>query len=84
MRIYILHECVDSNDFYAEDNIVAATRSLENAKTKMFECYYNSRMSFELNEINKDETWCEETEASVVTNKNGYYRHHWKIDECEV
>ena len=84
MKIYVLHECVDSSDFYAEDNIVLVSRNFENAKSKMFECYYNSRMSFDLNEISKDESWCDESEASVVTNESGYYRHHWKIDEFEV
>lgn len=26
MKVYVLHECIDSSDFYAESNVIAATK----------------------------------------------------------
>lgn len=84
MTIHILHECIDSSDFYAEDNIVAIDRDKEKLSEKMFLLYKDCRDS-EKNSLNMDETWCDQCEASVVSGYAGnYYRHHWKIDKFEV
>lgn len=29
MKVYILHECIDSSDFYAEGNVVLVTKDLQ-------------------------------------------------------
>lgn len=84
MTIHILHECIDSSDFYAEDNIVAIDRDKEKLSEKMFLLYKDCRDS-EKSSLNIDETWCDQCEASVVSGYAGnYYRHHWKIDKFEV
>lgn len=84
MKVYILHECIDSNDFYAEDNIVDINKDKEKLSKKMFLLYKECRDS-EGNGVSKDETWCDQCEASVVSESSGnYYRHHWKIDKFEV
>lgn len=84
MKIYVLHECEDSNDFYAESSISFVTKNLDEAKSKMIKLYTESLACFDKDEISEDETWCENLEASVVTNSSSYYRHNWKIEEFEV
>lgn len=85
MKIFVLHECVDSSDFYAESNILMVTNDMDKVKAKMFELYLKCRSSYKVREISKDESWCNDLEAFVVTNSNDdYYRHYWKIDRFEV
>ena len=84
MKVYVLHECINSSDFYAEDNVIKVSRGFEDLRKIMFESYLDSRNSFSTDELSDDETWYEETEASVVCSGNSYYRYHWKIDEFEV
>lgn len=85
MKIFVLHDCVDSSDFYAESNILMVTNDRDKAKAKMFELYLECRSSYEVREISKDESWCNDLETFVVTNSNDdYYRHYWKIDRFEV
>lgn len=55
MTIHILHECIDSSDFYAEDNIVAIDRDKEKLSEKMFLLYKDCRDS-EKSSLNMDET----------------------------
>ena len=51
----------------------------------MFELYLKCRSSYEVREISKNESWCNDLEAFVVTNSNDdYYRRYWKIDRFEV
>lgn len=85
MKVYILHECIDSSDFYAEDNVIAINKDKEKLAEKMFLLYEDCRDS-EGDSVNQDETWCDSCEASVVSWRSGgnYYRHHWKIDKFEV
>lgn len=84
MTIHVLHECIDSSDFYAEDNIVAINKDKEKLSEKMFFLYKDCRDS-EKSSLSKDETWCDPYEAFVVSGSEGnYYRHHWKIDKFEV
>lgn len=84
MTIHILHECIDSSDFYAEGNIITINKDKEKLSEKMFLFYKDCRDS-EGNSVNQDETWCDSCEASVVSESFGnYYRHHWKIDKFEV
>lgn len=85
MKVYVLHECIDSSDFYAEDNIIDLSKGFEDLRRKMFKAYLDAKSDFSPEELCNDDTWYEETEASVVCDKDGYYyRHHWKIDEFEV
>lgn len=77
-----MHECVDSRDFYAEDNIIMVTKDKIEAIDKMV-CLFNESKD-DLQPVSDDETWCESTEASVVCGGESYYRHHWGIDEFEV
>ena len=84
MKVYILHECIDSSDFYAEGNIITINKDKEKLSEKMFLLYKDCR-DWEGNSVNQDETWCDSCEASVVSGSSGnYYRHHWKIDKFEV
>nr|DAZ02567.1 MAG TPA: hypothetical protein [Caudoviricetes sp.] len=83
MKIYVLHECIDSSDFYAEDNVIMVTKDKIKAIDKMVFLFNESKN--DLQPVSDDETWCVATEASVVSGDSGnYYRHHWKIDEFEV
>lgn len=34
MKIFVLHECVDSSDFYAESNILMVTNDRDKVKAK--------------------------------------------------
>lgn len=36
MTIHILHECIDSSDFYAEGNIITINKDKEKLSEKMF------------------------------------------------
>lgn len=84
MTIHILHECIDSSGFYAEDNIITINKDKEELSEKMFLLYEDCRDS-KGNSVSQDETWCDSCEASVVSwNSGNYYRHHWKIDKFEV
>lgn len=84
MTVHILHECIDSSDFYAEDNVIAIDKNKEKLSDRMFALYKECRDS-EGNDVVQDETWCDQCEASVVSSSAGnYYRHHWKIDKFEV
>ena len=84
MKVYVLHECIDARDFYAEDNVIALNKDKEKLSSKMFTLYKECRDS-EGSSVNHDETWCDLCEASVVSECSGnYYRHHWKIDGFEV
>ena len=82
MKVYILHECIDSSDFYAEDNVIMVTKDRVKAIDKMVSLFNESKADLQL--VSDDETWCEATEASVVCSGESYYRHHGKIDEFEV
>lgn len=82
MKAYILHECIDSSDFYAEDNVIMVTKDRAKAIDKMVFLFNESKN--DLQPVSNDETWCEAAEASVVCSGESYYRHHWKIDEFEV
>ncbi len=82
MKVYILHECIDSSDFYAEDNVIMVTKDRIKAIDKMVFLFNESKN--DLQPVSDDETWCEAAEASVVCSSENYYRHHWKIDEFEV
>lgn len=83
MKIYVLHECIDSSDFYAEDNVIMVTKDKIKAIDKMVFLFNESKN--DLQPVNDDETWCVATEASVISGDSGnYYRHHWQIDEFEV
>ena len=66
MKIFVLHDCVDSSDFYAESNILMVTNDRDKAKAKMFELYLECRSSYEVREISKDESWCNDLEALAV------------------
>lgn len=57
MTIHILHECIDSSDFYAEGNIITINKDKEKLSEKMFLLYKDCRDS-EGNSVNQDETWC--------------------------
>lgn len=82
MKIYVLHECIDSSDFYAESNVIAATKDRIWAIGRMADLFNECR---EANQpVDEDETWCTNWEAHVVCSGDNYYRHHWKIDEFEV
>lgn len=76
MTIHILHECIDSSDFYAEGNIITINKDKERLSEKMFLLYKDCRDQ-EGSSVNQDETWCDSCEASVVSGSSGnYYRHH--------
>ena len=82
MKVYVLHECIDSRDFYAEDNVIMVTNDKHKAIDKMV-CLFNESKD-DLQPVSDDETWCQTMEASVVCDGESYYRHHWGIDEFEV
>lgn len=82
MKVYVLHECIDSSDFYAEDNVIMVTKDKIKAIDKMVFLFNESKD--DLQPVSDDETWCKATEASVICDGENYYRHHWKIDEFEV
>nr|DAR20069.1 MAG TPA: hypothetical protein [Bacteriophage sp.] len=82
MKVYVLHECIDSSDFYAEDNVIMVTKDRIKAIDKMVFLFNESKN--DLQPVSDDETWCEAAEASVVCSGENYYHHHWKIDEFEV
>ena len=84
MKIYVLHECIDSNDFYAESIVRLVTKNLDEAKDNMKKLYAECLKGFESDEISEDETWCEELSASCVGNTFKYYRRNWQIEEFEV
>ena len=44
MTIHILHECIDSSDFYAEGNIITINKDKEKLSEKMFLLYNLERM----------------------------------------
>ena len=83
MKVYVLHECIDSSDFYAEGNVIIVDVDRMKVLGKMIDSYNECK---EANDpIDADETWCDNWEAHVVSNSDGsYYRHHWKINEFEV
>lgn len=84
MKVYVLHECVDSSDFYAEGNVITIDKDKDKLSEKMFLLYKDCR-DLKGNSVNQDKTWCNSCEASVVSWSYGnYYRHHWKIDNFEV
>ena len=82
MKVYVLHECIDSSDFYAESNVIMVTNDRIKAIDKMVSLFNESKD--DLQPVSDDETWCEAMEASVVCSGESYYRHHWKINEFEV
>jgi hypothetical protein len=82
MKVYVLHECIDSSDFYAEDSVITVTTDKLKALDKMVHFFNDCKDSNQ--PVSDDETWCEAAEASVVCSGENYYRHHWKIDEFEV
>lgn len=82
MKVYILHECVDSRDFYAEDNVISVSQDRIWSIGKMVDLFNECKNANQ--PVSEDETWCVATEASVVCDGENYYRHHWKIDEFEV
>lgn len=84
MKIYVLHECIDSNDYYAESIVRLVTKNLEEAQNTMKKLYFECLEGFDQDEISEDETWCEERSASCVGNTSNYFRRNWQIDEFEV
>ena len=83
MKVYVLHECIDSSDFYAEDSVIMVTTDKLKVLDKMVHFFNDCKDSNQ--PVSDDETWCVATEASVVSGDSGnYYCHHWKIDEFEV
>lgn len=82
MKVYILHECIDSSDFYAEGNVVLVTKDRMQALSKMIDLYNECKEAEA--PVSYNETWCENWEAAVVCSGDNYFRHNWKIDEFEV
>lgn len=82
MKVYVLHECIDSSDFYAEGNVIMVTNDRIKAIDKMVFLFNESKDGNQ--PVSDDKTWCEAAEASVVCDGDKYYRHHWSIDEFEV
>ena len=84
MKVHVLHECIDSTDFYAESDVIAVSKDKEVLYRKMFDLYKECRDS-EGRAVSQEETSCDKDEAFVVSeNDSTYYRHHWKIDGFEV
>lgn len=45
MKVYILHECIDSSDFYAEDNVIMVESK---QLIKWYSCLMKARMTYSL------------------------------------
>lgn len=48
MKVYILHECIDSSDFYAEDNVIMVTKDRVKAIDKWYSCSMKARITYSL------------------------------------
>lgn len=55
MKVYVLHECIDSSDFYAESNVIMVTNDRIKAIDKMVSLFNESKD--DLQPVSDDETW---------------------------
>lgn len=82
MRIYVLHDCYEETEFYAEANVIEVSSDEKKLYELMKLAYMECKESHpDANE----ESYIDSFSALVTEESEGYYyKHQWMIDEFEV